>query len=296
MQAVTPLVGDELVAGIVVSNVALWLAAILFYCLGEMSWGKRVADRAVWYMLIFPMAFFGSAVYTESLFLLTTIGALYFARRGYWESAALLGMAATLTRFVGLIVAPMLLLEWWMQWQAAKNGGEGKRPSLPALLAPLATPLGTGAFMFYLWRKFGDPFAFMKASSAWGRVPQSPLTTIANLFQTPAEGWWQAFVSGHIHLDNWIDFSFVILFLILGLVLLYERRWSEGAFVMLGVIIPFSSGLLMSQRRYMWVLFPAFILLARWGEHPWVDKMVTTVSLIGLAIFTALFANGYWVA
>jgi hypothetical protein len=46
----------------------------------------------------------------------------------------------------------------------------------------------------------------------------------------------------------------------------------------------------------MWVLFPAFILLARWGERPWVDKLITVVSLIGLAIFTALFANGYWVA
>ena len=295
MQALTPLVGDELVAGIIISNVALWLAAILFYCLVEMSWGKKVAGRAVWYMLIFPMAFFGSAVYTESLFLLTTIGALYFARRGYWESAALLGIAAALTRFVGLIVAPMLLLEWWMQWRVARDD-VGKRPSLFALLAPISTPLGTGAFMFYLWRKFGDPLAFMEASSAWGRVPQSPLTTIADLFQTPVEGWWNALMAGHIHLDNWIDFSFVIVFLILGLVLLYERRWSEGVFVMLGVIIPFSSGLLMSQRRYMWVLFPVFILLARWGDRPWVDKLVTTVSLIGLAIFTALFANGYWVA
>jgi hypothetical protein len=65
---------------------------------------------------------------------------------------------------------------------------------------------------------------------------------------------------------------------------------------MLGVILPFSSGLLMSQRRYMWVLFPVFILLARWGDRPWVDRLITTVSLIGLAIFTALFAKGYWVA
>jgi hypothetical protein len=252
-----------------------------------------VADRAVWYLLIFPLAFYGSAIYTESLFLLTTIGALYFARRGYWESAALLGIAATLTRFVGLIVAPMLLLEWWMQWRAK---ADGERPSPLALLAPAVTPLGTGAFMFYLWQKFGNPLAFMDASAAWGRVPQSPLTALAELFQTPAEGWWRALMAGHIHIDNWLDFSFIAVFFILGVVLLYERRWSEGTFVMLGVVVSFSSGLLMSQRRYMWVLFPVFILLARWGERPWVDKLITTASLIGLAIFTALYANGYWVA
>jgi hypothetical protein len=293
MRAIMPLVGDAVVAGVIVSNVALWLATILFYRLVDLSWGQRVADRAVWYLLIFPLAFYGSAIYTESLFLLTTIGALYFARRGYWESAALLGIAATLTRFVGLIVDPMLLLEWWMQWRAK---ADGERPSPLALLAPAVTPLGTGAFMFYLWQKFGNPLAFMDASAAWGRVPQSPLTALAELFQTPAEGWWRALMAGHIHIDNWLDFSFIAVFFILGVVLLYERRWSEGTFVMLGVVVSFSSGLLMSQRRYMWVLFPVFILLARWGERPWVDKLITTSSLIGLAIFTALYANGYWVA
>ncbi|MCB8986068.1 MAG: hypothetical protein H6659_19720, partial [Ardenticatenaceae bacterium] len=65
--------------------------------------------------------------------------------------------------------------------------------------------------------------------------------------------------------------------------------------VLLGVLIPLNSGLLMSLRRYVWVLFPAFILLAEWGERPWVDKVITTFSLLGLALFTALFANGYWV-
>jgi hypothetical protein len=51
----------------------------------------------------------------------------------------------------------------------------------------------------------------------------------------------------------------------------------------------------MSQRRYMWVLFPAFILLACWGKRPWLDRLITAASLLGLALFTALFDNGYWV-
>jgi hypothetical protein len=63
----------------------------------------------------------------------------------------------------------------------------------------------------------------------------------------------------------------------------------------MGAIIPFSSGLLMSQRRYMWVLFPAFILLARWGKNSWVDRMVFVFSLLALGLFTAMYANWYWV-
>jgi hypothetical protein len=81
----------------------------------------------------------------------------------------------------------------------------------------------------------------------------------------------------------------------MGLVLLYQRRWSESIFVLLGVLIPLNSGLLMSQRRYMWVLFPAFILLARWGKHQWVDRAITILFISGLALYTALFANWYWV-
>ncbi|MCA9870169.1 MAG: hypothetical protein KC487_07290, partial [Anaerolineae bacterium] len=81
-----------------------------------------------------------------------------------------------------------------------------------------------------------------------------------------------------------------------GIVLLAQERWSDGLFVTLGALIPLSSGLLMSQRRYMWVLFPAFILLARWGHHPWVDRAITFGFVLGLAVFTALFASWYWVA
>jgi hypothetical protein len=51
----------------------------------------------------------------------------------------------------------------------------------------------------------------------------------------------------------------------------------------------------MSQRRYVWVLFPAFILLARWGERRWIDRTITLLFLLGLGLFTAMFANWYWV-
>jgi hypothetical protein len=149
--------------------------------------------------------------------------------------------------------------------------------------------------MFYLQRTFGDPLAFAHASAAWERVPRSPLTTIVELLQRPAEGWGTALLAGRLPIDNWIDLGSVLLFLGLGIVLLLKRRWSEGVLVTLGTLMPLSSGLLMSQRRYVWVLFPAFILLAHWGERSWVDRAITMLSLLGLGLFTALFANWYWV-
>lgn len=297
IRAVKPLTGDSLTAGLLITNLALLGASILFYKLVEMQWGKQIAGRAVWYLLIFPTAFFGSAIYTESLFLLTAIGALYFARKGYWESAALFGIAASATRLIGLIVGPMLLIEWWMQRRAAVGDESKNRPSYKSLLAPILSPLGAAAYILYLKVVFGDPFAFANASAAWGREPQSPLEMVQWLFHAPDGGWLTALKAGNINPDDWIDLLTIIAFLAIGIVLLYQKRWSEGTFVLLGVLIPLNSGLLMSQRRYMWVLFPAFILLARWGgKNPWFDKTITVLFVSGLALFTALFANWYWVA
>ncbi|MBP8002133.1 MAG: hypothetical protein KA314_30300 [Chloroflexi bacterium] len=292
MRALTPLVGDTVVAGLLITNLALLGATILLHVWVKDEWGEAIASRAVWYFLIFPAAFFGTALYSESLFLLCALGAVVLARRGYWESAALLGFAAALSRLMGVSVAILLALEWWQQWRQA--GSQVKWWGIAAAAAPV---LGLTSYLAYLFLAFDDPFIFARASAeAWGRTPQSPFTTIAVLFQTPAQGWNQALLAGQLPLNDYIDMGFVLLFLGLATLLLYRGRWGEGLFVLAGVIVPFSSGLLMSQRRYMWILFPVFVLLAQWGEkYPWLDRLITTLSLIGLALFTALFANGYWV-
>jgi len=292
IRALTPVLGDPLVAGLLVTNLALLGASILLYRVVEGEHGGTAAERSVWYLLIFPASFFGSAVYSESLFLLGAIGSLHCARRGHWPLAALGGFCAGFTRFVGVVVAPMLLLEWWSQ---RRRQHADCRPPWSALLAAASPLLATGAYMLYLWRSFGDPLAFAHASAVWGREARSPLDTAGELLQRPAEGWGPALAAGRLPLDNWVDLLAVLLFLTLGCVLLRQRRWGEGAFVTLGALIPLSSGLLMSQRRYMWVLFPAFVQLARWGERRWVDRLITAASLLGLGLFTALFANWYWV-
>ena len=283
MRLLGGLTGDVVPAGILISNVALLAAMMLLYRLTDEQFGSSTASRAVWYTLIFPMSFFGSAIYTESLFLLCAIGAFYAARRGHWAIAALLGVCLTMTRLVGIIIAPVLLVEWLMQRRRA----DAPIPQFRALSAAFLAPLGLLIYMVYLRQTFGDPLAFVHASAAWARVPQPVPQLINELLH--ASG-------GPNVLNDWIDLLAVAAFLVLGIVLLTEERWSEGLFVVLGALIPLSSGLLMSQRRYMWILFPAFILLARWGHRPWADRVITFVFILGLAISTVLFANWYWVA
>jgi len=285
--------GESAWSGLLISNVSLWVAAVLFFRLVSEEFGEKIADRTIWYWLIYPTSFFGSAVYTESFFLMFAIGALYLARRGVWESAGLLGIAATLTRLIGLVVAPMLLVEWFVQWRSRPRE---ERPPFWGALAGILSPLGTVAYMAFLWYRFGDPIAFVHASQAWAREPKPIWDSVGSLFVMPANGWVQSLLAGQLLVNECLDLVTVLLFLAIGVYLLVKRRWSEAVFVLLGALIPLNSGLLMSHRRYMWVLFPVFIVLARWGEREWVDRLITTVSLMLLGIMMALFAEWYWVA
>jgi Gpi18-like mannosyltransferase len=165
---------DTLVAGILISNLALLGATLFFYRLTAVK-GAAIADRAVWYLLLFPTSFFGSAIYGESLFLLGAVGALHVARCGWWESAALLGLLTGLTRFVGIIVGPMLLVEWIVQRRA------GRRPPAIGIVAAAAPAIGVGLYSLYLYAVFGDPLLFVRAAAAWGRGPASPAAGIEDI-------------------------------------------------------------------------------------------------------------------
>lgn len=299
MRVVALFVGDAVVAGLLVVNSALLLASLVFYRLVALTHGQALAERALWYLLIFPTAFFGSAIYSESLFLLLSVGALYSARRGRWGLSAVMAFAAGLTRLVGLIVAPMLALEWLRQRGYAQEDlpqSVDRTALWQGAVAMLAAPAGLLAYMAYLWRAFGDPLAFAHASRAWDRTPRLPGQTVAALLQAPPEGWLQGLRAGTVPLNGWFDLAIVLFFLAAAFWLLYRRRWVEGAFVWFGVMLPMSSGLLMSQRRYVWVLFPVYVLLAQWGRRPWLDRLLTALFLVFQTLFIILFANGYWVA
>src|SRR4029077_2699644 len=58
-----------------------------------------------------PMAFFLSAVYSESLFLALSVGLFWSARKGRWAIAGALGALAGATRSVGVVlILPAVVL------------------------------------------------------------------------------------------------------------------------------------------------------------------------------------------
>src|SRR5688572_12028114 len=131
-------------AGVIVSALGTLLGMLALYDLTRDSLGEEGALRAAFYLIIFPTGFFLIQIYTEGLFVGLAFACLAMLRRKQWLFAALLGVAATLTRAVGVtLVIPMAITwirmgEWVdldLEWRQIFHQGISLRPLGRAVLA-----------------------------------------------------------------------------------------------------------------------------------------------------------------
>jgi hypothetical protein len=277
MRALATLLGGGgdayLVAGVVISNLALLVALIYLASLVTIDHDTATGTRAVLYVLVFPTSVFLAVVYPESLLIALSIGAVYHARQGQWLPAAILGALAALTRpFIGAAVALPLAMEAYRR--------SGPRAALAAA-APAAIALV--GWLVVLWRITGDPKAILTAEANWGVGPSVPFEAFTDLFDPKVYGF-PYFVLGFT--------------LFIGALVILSWRFlrpSLAAYATVVFLISVATGSLTSSPRYYLSVFPAFIVLALVARG-W--RGLTYVALgaaIGV-VFTAMYALWFWVA
>src|SRR5215212_6712918 len=99
-------------AGVLVSALGALLAMWALYDLTRESLGEEGAQRAAFYLLVFPTGFFLVQVYSEGLFVGLAFACLAMLKRRQWLAAALLGIAATMTRAVGITLVVPMVVSW----------------------------------------------------------------------------------------------------------------------------------------------------------------------------------------
>jgi Gpi18-like mannosyltransferase len=97
-------------AGVMASVAAFVWALIYFHRLARQVLDEGGATGAVVLLAAYPFAAFFSTASPESLFLLTSLGALYHMRCGEWAKAGLWGLLAGLTRPTGCLLSVPLAL------------------------------------------------------------------------------------------------------------------------------------------------------------------------------------------
>jgi Gpi18-like mannosyltransferase len=254
-----------------VSNAALLGALLAVAAAGRaMGASDDDAERAAWYIALFPTSYFFSLPMTESLFLLLSAATFLAAARQRWPIAGILGGLAAATRVIGICLLPALLLLPLQKRQRLSTQH----------LWLLAIPFSLIAFLAYLYIHTGDPLAFIHAQTLWGRS-STPHFAMAfpNSGLTVSKPW------------NFVALNAIaaLLMMAAGIWFLIRRQWSYAAYTLLSAFVPLSSGSLQSMARYALVDFPLFYFLAAAARTPARDRALTTTFVILLGWLVALF-------
>lgn len=278
--------GDLNLAAVVVSNLAALGLLVVLYRLVDHEFGDPdTASRTLVCLLAFPTAFFLAVGYSESLFLLLTLAALYAARRGHWWYAGLLAGAASGVRVLGVTIVVAFAYEYLRQ-----KGFRWRDIRADALAIALA-PSGLLAYMGYLWYRYDDPWLFRKAQVVWGRGPIAmPWNTLGNELRG-----WSFTTRPERTVTNILDLAALALALTL-LVLCFVGPWRlrrdqlylmlAGAFPLIAVVLqPVSGPAWVSMARYVLAFFPMFFVLGKMTQNRHAERLVV---FLGLPIQTGL--------
>ena len=281
VRGVAFIVHDLQIASLIVSNGSLLAAALLFLRLLRLDYDEIVCRRAITFLMFNPVSFFLSAAYTESTFLLLSIGALLAARQGKWLAAAMCGGCLSATRAPGLIIGAPLFAEYVLQWRA--RGAEWRAFFRSQLLWFALIPTGLALYLFYCHVHRGDFFLPMHvAARGWEKALTMP---------------WQTFL-----LPKGIPASYVPLyqaiigsaFVLTAAGFFLKLRATYLVYAVLTLLFYMAWGSMDGLPRYVSIIFPIQIVLAllssRWN---WIYEPLLAFSIALLALCTVLFANAY---
>jgi hypothetical protein len=321
-------------AGVVLSMLALSLALYGIHRLTTLELslsspagipqpsGREVARLAVLITAFAPMAFYFSAVYSESLYLALSVGLFWCARQGRWAAVGALGALAAATRSAGVVLlVPALILYLYGPREDRAPDFAAARFARPRyrlrtdILWLAMVPAGLALYLAYLALAGGEGLMPFHAQDVWGRHFAGPYLGMWDGVKAAFQGARQllSFQRSHVYFPSAGGSPFVDAghnLMLLGFLLaavpaavgvLRRLPLAYGVYVLAALALPLSypvsSQPLMSLPRFLVVLFPLSMWLAVWlAAHPRAQRPALAVSALLMAFFVAQFATWHWVA
>jgi Gpi18-like mannosyltransferase len=275
---------EYVLSALLVSNLAYLGAVIYLFKLVSLDYGIEDSFRSVIYLSIFPTAYFLHAAYTESLFIMLSIAGFYYARKGNWILSGTVGMLAAATRITGIILLPILLIEYLQQ-----KGFKLKEVRKDILWLSIIA-LGLIFYLILNYITFGNPFRFLEIQNAhWAKHLDFPykgfLDALGSIFwRKPRDAM----------LAGWGEITFAFLGLALTIYSFFRIRLSYSLYALATWLLVTSTWFWLSIPRYTLSMFPIFIVLSLLGRRREVNYLVIFISLTLYAIFLAQFIKFNW--
>lgn len=259
------------VVGIWLSAVAGLTAVVGVGLLTAEFTDRDRGERAALLFALAPGSFVFNLIYNDGLLITFCALSLWALLRRRWRLAGVIGVLATATSPVGLILA--------LSCVVSAGLAIARRREWRALAAPLLAPLGFFAWMGYLWAHTGEPWAWrITEHDGWQSYPSLlyPLRVLAKFITNPLSPT----------MTGQILFAGTVVAVALLVVAFREHQpielltFATGALVLFAVSAPV--GL---RPRFIMLAFPLTIAAAtRWSGRRF--QLVLTTSAILLALMT----------
>lgn len=278
-------------SGILVANFSFLFALIFLYRLVSIEQqDEEIAKKTLWLLFAFPAALFFNMTYTESTNLLFLVLFFYFLQKDKWYLALISGALATLTHDLGIILSVSALIYWWKNKHLHSTAQRILRFFSIGII-----PAGLAFYMIFLWIHTGSPITFIQAQAEWYRQAVVPIYSIIHLL---------------IHLQSSGDANYKFLMYVNGLSTLFfaalaipmildkKIKLEQTVFyilTLLACVVSGTGGDAQSYARFMVVLFPGFIVLAKQLKNQTLFMSIMLFMFSIEIILTGMFADGYWV-
>ena len=284
---VSVLFGRQLLwTGVIISLVAFYIALIYLLRLArDLLKNEEQAVTAVTLLATYPFAVFFSAAYTEALFLVTLIGAVYHFHKNELWRAAMWGFVCGLTRPNGAFLSVVLAL---MAITSTPGWQRMPRIFINRMIAAASPGIGMLAYSAFIYSLTGDPFMWTKQNIAWGRTYRSLDSLVADRFDFIANNGLYSYAS-----TQTID-MFYLLAVALSLAAVWPvyRRFgiAFAALILITILPPMAAGGLLSMGRVTSILFPVFLWLG--GAIPphhrnaWIGFFALLQGFVAVMFFT----------
>lgn len=275
----TQITKNFFLSGILISVVSSFLGFQILYKLISLEFDKKIAEKVVLLMLIFPTSFYFLTAYSEGLFFFLVVSTFYFLRSKKFLLATIFAILTSTTRLVGLALVLGVLVE------VIAIYGLNKKTWMVIL-----APVGFLIYSIYLYLNLGDPFYFIFAENHWQRSIMVPVMgfweTINNLSKS-------GFISNNF--NSFLDLIFAIFGVGFSIRTFRFLSPSYCVYALVSILLPIFTPTLSSIPRFLLPIFPIFLLLA-FIKNKFIIFGYQIFSIMLLSLFTVLFVCGYWVS
>jgi len=284
---------NALQSALFISHIACILALTMLYLLVNDLYNEKMAKKTILLVALFPTAFFLVAAYTESLFLLISLGIFFALRKEKWWVVAVLSPLAILTRFQGILLAIPIL---WYGFTSMKKKNCNPLCLIKVLISISLMVVTFSGYSIYVHEILNADWPWITLAQGWDQhigLPWQGL--VANLF-------W--FVSHESMLSAEKIAKFYDLLLMLLAIWALIKNWKTlpsnlflySLFSLLLILIKIDANrLLVSASRYVLVIFPVFIALARIKKQI-LGLFWLSFSLLSQVLLVSYFYWWGWVA